>query len=241
MNNFITTRTRKLLSIIIIILLPTSFVLTSCSSNDLEVIGEYNYLDLNSNEPFDIQTLIIEEAAKRMDKYVVYDKGQFRIASCNNEKVNLSPQLYNYMISRMEKQNIEIKGKNLLYDVDSKMLMPSVGQGYSISRLKTRSETPASGGVDRTEISHSWHSTYVYVYISNRTLRNYGTLSQAAAAVGGGVSAYGYPLAAIIGAACGLNSILIDDLVMNNPNGIVVSFICPGHILGCIPYRISSQ
>lgn len=241
MNNFIVTRTRTFLSIIITIFLSTSLLFTSCSSNEFEVISENNYLDLNSNDSFDIQTSIIEEAAKRMDKYVIYDKGQFRIASCNNEKVNLSPRLYNYMISRMEKQNMEIEGEDLLYDTVTKILTPNVDLDSPISRLKTRSENPAGGGVDRTEISHSWHSTYLYVYISNRTLRNYGTLSQAAAAVGGGASAYGYPVAGIIGAACGLSSILIDDLVGNNPNGVIVSFIYPGHLLGCIPYSISSQ
>lgn len=224
--------------IFIVVLISTSSIFLGCSSDELDVIGQYSYLDFSQNKSYETQIETIEEAAKRMDEYVHYRDGKFILTSCDSKKLNISPSVYNYMLSLMDLQNEVLCKTDGLCQVSDKSFVVYSEVNFIVP-LKTRSESN-SGGINDCIVEYTWHSTYVHVYISNDTLRYTSYVSQAAA-----ISALLAPEPTMatkaVAAACQLASLACNILRDEYPNGIIISIMVPAHIGPCIPYGLSSQ
>ncbi len=211
---------------------------TGCSSEVLEISTQQDRLEFTPNEPFEQQTNVIEEAAKRMDKFVICKEGKFVISSCNHESLGISLEVYNYMLFLMEIQNMKLESTDNLYQTENNSFA-SYSHLYTFPTLRTGGPETTDGGINDCVVEHRWHATYVYVYISNGTLRNGGYLLAAASSIAAGVP--DTTASKAVAATCGLASIACQKLSHDYPNGIIISIYIVGHIGPCIPYNITGQ
>ena len=77
-----------------------SEVTSRSSSNE-----ELQFIDFVDDENFDSQTIVIEVAAERLDKYVSFTGERYVMAPCTPQEVGLSQRVFDYMQGCMEKQN----------------------------------------------------------------------------------------------------------------------------------------
>lgn len=208
-----------------------------CSNEELKIDTQQDYLDFILNEPYESQTVIIEEAAKRMDMFVQCKEGKFVISSFDYESLNISYDVYRYMLSLIEIQNAKLGSSENLHQIGEKRFA-TYSCIHSIPTLRTGGETFA-GGIDDCIVEYTWHATYVHVYISNNTLRYSSYASMAAAII---ASAAPEPIASkAVAAACGLTSLACTILKDEYPNGVVISIYVPIPFGPCIPYSLRSQ
>ena len=59
--------------------------------------GELQFIDFVDDENYDSQTIVIEVAAERLDKYVSFTGERYIMASCTPEEVGLSQRVFEYM------------------------------------------------------------------------------------------------------------------------------------------------
>lgn len=224
-----------LLSVIIFI----SMIFNACSSEEeYDLPVDQDYLDLVDDDFYEMQIGIIEKAAERMDKYVHYQNGQYVIASCDPDHLNLSHRLFDYMVTLMKQQNKELEQSDNLYQMSEKSFMRIDSIPLTVPRLKTRRET-GGGGVSKAIVEVTWYATYVHIYISNDILRYSTYLSTGAATIAAGCPE---PIASkAVLMACGLSSLACNILKDEYPNGLIVSLVYPLHSAGCIPYSLQSQ
>ena len=86
------------------------FVLCSCENIETEFDQEQlQFIDFDSNEPYENQIVVIEIAKDRLNGFVSFVDGQYVMGHCAPEDVGLSKTVFDYMLYLMECQNEEIK------------------------------------------------------------------------------------------------------------------------------------
>lgn len=224
----------------IFILIGIVFLASYSCSNEESFLtnNDFDFIDFNTDEPYESQTAVIQLAAERLDKYVSYKNGQYIMKSCKPEAIGLSATVYRYMQQLMEYQNKEIVKYKDWDFVDNKTFI-SYGELEFMPRILSRSEAVITGGVTTAVCTATWHGLYVDVYISNSTLRTSTNLLSAAAAIA--ASAPDPSATKIVTMACSLSALVCNQLAGDYPNGIVISVYAPLYISGCIPYSLRGQ
>lgn len=227
--------TKKITYMLLLITCLTTF---SCSSEDTNPMAENcQLIDFTSDEPYEQQTLVIQVAANRLDKYVHYKNGQFELDYCTPEMVGLSETVFDYMQTLMKRQNEIVHEYEHLPLVDGNKFV-YYGETSNIPRLLTRGEGP-TGGVDNIVYQFTAYGIIQKIYISNSTLRAHSNCMDAATTV-----AAAYPETTItkyIASCCGLISELCDFLANRYPNGIIITYSYTVGTLDCVPYTITGQ
>ena len=210
-----------------------SEVTSRSSSNE-----ELQFIDFVDDENFDSQTIVIEVAAERLDKYVSFTGERYVMAPCTPQEVGLSQRVFDYMQGCMEKQNERVDTFKDWISIDGKSFIYSEIQ-YLPPRISTRSETGQPGGVTALKVREDWIGTHVDIYISNDDLQNtiltLGFIEGVAFLIPN-------PLAkTAVQAICNLAGIGVAALAKNYPNGIIISIIMPKEGSGCAPYSLKGQ
>lgn len=214
-----------------------SVSMVSCLVDEnIPIKDQVEYLDFDSSITKASQLSVIQEAASRMDKFVKYKEGRFVVDHCSPTQLGLSANVFNYMLQLVDQQNEELSNFSELSQVS-----PNTFQCNSIIpniRLKLKSEE-AGGGISTCIVEVSWYATYIYIYISNDSLRYSTYLLGAASAI---ASQSPEPFVSkTVAAACALASIACTAIRDEYPRGIIISLVKPAIINGCIPYSLSSQ
>ena len=231
--------TKKITYMLLLITCLTTF---SCSSEDTNPMAEnYQLIDFTSDEPYEQQTLVIQVAANRLDKYVHYKNGQFELDYCTPEMVGLSETVFDYMQTLMKRQNEIVHEYEHLPLVDGNKFV-YYGETSNIPRLLTRGEGP-TGGVTKIEYQVHWYGTVVDIYISNQGLKTAETLYAVASALAAAIPEP--TVSKAIGISCDLAVIVCNKLVDEYPNGIIISILyqplIPGTATDCIPCNFKGQ
>lgn len=212
----------------------------SCSSEETNPMAEnLQLIDFTSDEPYAQQTLVIQVAAKRLDKYVHYKNGQFELDYCTPEMVGLSETVFDYMQTLMKRQNEIIHEYDHLPLVDGKKFV-YYGKKNRVPRLRTRVEGQ-TGGVTKIEYEIHWYGIVVDIYISNQGLKTAETVQAVA-----NVLSQTIPeptISKAIAISCGLASIVCNQLIDIYPNGVIISILYQPSLpaTGCVPCDFKGQ
>lgn len=74
--------------------------------------GELQFIDFDEDESYDSQTIVIEVAAERLDKYISFTGERYIMASCTPEEVGLSRRVFEYMQETMTTTLLQERNTN---------------------------------------------------------------------------------------------------------------------------------
>lgn len=209
-----------------------SEVTSRSSSNE-----ELQFIDFVDDENFDSQTIVIEVAAERLDKYVSFTGERYVMAPCTPQEVGLSQRVFDYMQGCMEKQNERVDTFKDWISIDGKSFMHSEIE-YIPPRMASRTETEQTGGFTGVKFEDTWYGLYIYIYLSKSTLDDAGDALTLGAIISAKIP--DSRVRAAVAVACGLGDLACDRLARNYPNGIKISILYTV-VTGCIPYSLTSQ
>ena len=199
---------------------------------------ELQFIDFVDDENFDSQTIVIEVAAERLDKYVSFTGERYVMAPCTPQEVGLSQRVFDYMQGCMEKQNERVDTFKDWISIDGKSFIYSEIQ-YMPPRISTRSETGQPGGITAFKVREEWNGTHVDIYLSYSVLSGSAAYSGLAAVI---LSFVPNPIVqTAVSKACGLIAAGCATLAYEYPNCIIISIIMPKEVSGCAPYSLRGQ
>lgn len=124
---------------------------------------ELQFFDFVEDESYDSQTIVIEVASERLDKYVSFTGERYIMASCTPEEVGLSQRVFEYMQGLMERQNANMHKYKDWTLVDGKAFEYSEFE-YMPPQIASRSETTEPGGITGCKARQEWEGMYVDIY-----------------------------------------------------------------------------
>ncbi len=233
----------KVISLVSIIMLSTVF--QGCEKEELFFQGDYLDVDMTQEVLSESDLEVYNQAQKRMDEFVEVENNTYTTTLKSGISINISEELFSFFMNKMEESNLLIKQKGFVLSGKTFYTSTSIDQcvDCEIPRLKSTDFPEGDeevGGVDMVEYMIYWYGIDITLYISNRTLFRTGSLL-GVAGIAAGVS----PEPAVnkvVGACCGLSTIVAMALVYEYPNGIILKVFSPSLApTCCIPYSLVSQ
>lgn len=122
-------------------------VIQSCKKTREPNKSALKYLDLNIGETKvlnPVQGLVLREAQKRLEKFVVVENGLYILKLTNPDEVNLSQNLFNYLKGSLASTNDFIRAKKLVL-YENKLFVPGQLGDKRIKTFDINSDTWEDG------------------------------------------------------------------------------------------------
>lgn len=213
-----------------------STAIVSCSKEEDSIERDSGaYIDIDVTKPFDQMTREEQKlffvAAKRLEKYSVFENGQFYLTVSHHTSANLAPQVFDYFMAAAEQNNRMIDSLNV-YPLSKNQVMVVPDNVITKAAVLTPPEPGSNDGKGVTCIKLGW--VLWEIYISNTHLSYACTGGSWAAIIKaiGDAGAAAPIVWACFGSAC--------MLAETYPKGVIIRILKqPGG--GCWPYWMESQ
>lgn len=211
-------------------------IVCSCQSNvdDEQALQNFIAIDMEGKYADELsieEEKLYYEARSRFNTIVEYKNEQFYLISNNSKDINISPSLFEHFKQIMERSNDYYSRLSKVQKEKINISLIRITQ----PKTKTRTEIPGYG---ESGFVRTWYG--FDVYLSSSDLQKIGLGASAA-----GIIAMYIPdpsLSKAISLTCGLGGVVAEWAALNNPNGIIVSFVYPVPAPGaCLPFNASSR
>jgi hypothetical protein len=219
---------------VIIAIFVASCFMTGCQKEEEEINESVEFLDLDisalSSEIQESDRLIVEAAKDRIDPYVIYENGQYKISIKSGRQIQISDRLFQMFINTIESSNQSLNelksntGVAIVQDIKDKKILHIVELKNSVRLKSGNPESPIPIGY--SGIDWRW---YGYdLYLTNQAANNYAYNVTMAADAATAV-AYGCAYLKLYGvsALAGLDALWFSNVATrvlhyNGPNGVII-------------------